>query len=171
MIESLFISLIIPCIRPNTMPLVVHILKSTQSATIFEKLVSRIPKVIPTVESSIRLMSVDEESRFDELIDVIFALMEKFPSWDSTYNDIVSQLTSNSRSNSQINPIYLSSQERVLSKHRPKQPSHIVLGCKTWEPAIAPISLRDPKTPIGLVNLGSTCYMNSVLQALFLTQK
>lgn len=91
MVERLFVSLIIPCIRPNTIPVLIHILKSAQSRAVFKKLVLRIPKILPAIESNIRAMSMDEEMIFLELIDIIFALMEMFPVRDDSYNDIVSE--------------------------------------------------------------------------------
>lgn len=89
-VERLFISLIVPCIRPNTMPVVIHILESAQSKTIFNKLVPRISKVMPAIESGIHAMSMNEEIIFLRLIDIIFAFMEIFPVYDGSYNDIVS---------------------------------------------------------------------------------
>lgn len=89
-VEQLFIALIIPCIRPNAFPVVIHILRSAQSLAVFEKLMHRIPKVIPAIESNIRAMSTDEELIFQQLIDIIFALMRKFPVADDSYREIVS---------------------------------------------------------------------------------
>lgn len=89
-VEAMFISLIIPCIRPNSFPIVIHILKSAQSLAVFEKLVSRIPKVLPAVDSNIRTNSMEEEVVFQQLIDIIFALMRKFPVFDDSYGALVS---------------------------------------------------------------------------------
>lgn len=91
-VESLFISLIIPCIRPNTFPVVIHILKSAQSLAVFEKIMGRIPKVMPAIESSIRSLSMmtDEARLFQQLIDIIYALLDKFPVFNDSYKDIVS---------------------------------------------------------------------------------
>lgn len=90
-VERLFVSLIVPCIRPNTMPVVIHILKSAQSKAVFKNLMHRIPRVIPAIESNIRAMPMDEEMIFLQLIDILFAFMEMFPVRDSSYNDIVSE--------------------------------------------------------------------------------
>lgn len=73
------------------MPVVVHILKSAQSRAVFKQLVSRIPKVMPAIESNIRAMSMDDEMIFLELIDILFALMEMFPVHDGSYDDVVSE--------------------------------------------------------------------------------
>lgn len=91
LIEQLFISLIIPCIRPNVFPVVVHILKSAQSHELFHKILGRIPKVFHQIENSLGTATNDISVRdLQLLVDIVSALMVKFPVNNNIYNEIVS---------------------------------------------------------------------------------
>lgn len=95
-IEKLFISLIIPAIQPNVINLVVHILIHAQSIQIFKKINPRIVKVLTQMNSNMNLPSIEDrlevERRFDLMIDIIYALLDKFAPYIENHEATVNVL-------------------------------------------------------------------------------
>lgn len=96
-IEPLCLSLIIPFIRPYVMPVVIYILKSVQNdASIFQKIVPRLPKLLNQIDNTIRSAPANGDSSTVEnlqlLVDTISALVLHYPAWDDTYKELVRSL-------------------------------------------------------------------------------
>lgn len=84
-IERLFLSLIIPVVRPNSVKVLAHILCSAQSGTLFMKYSKRIPKVFQTMSNFPHDSSIPPDVQL--FIDLISAFVNKYGICD---NEIVS---------------------------------------------------------------------------------
>lgn len=86
-IERLLISLIIPVVRPNSVKVLSHIICSSQSKTLFQKIVPRIPKVLHSMQSNFSSNDPAFPPDIQLVIDLISACVDKYGVYD---NEIVS---------------------------------------------------------------------------------
>lgn len=85
-IEQLCLSLIIPVVRPNSMKVFSHILRSAQSRELFLKIVPRIPKVLSAIKSN----GSTSEHDLQHFIDLMSVLVNRYNICDGTLDSIVS---------------------------------------------------------------------------------
>lgn len=86
-IEPLFISLIIPVVRPNTIKVFSHIICSAQSRALFMKIMPRIPKTLQTVKLGPN--DASHASDLQHFVDIISAFIKKFNTFDGIFDEIV----------------------------------------------------------------------------------
>lgn len=144
-IEPLFKLIILPSSRRCVFPVVHHMLTRVQhSPQAFHKIVPHAPNVI-------NILAKDEASKpyLSQLVNLFSALMDHFSGYDELYEPVRQSL----------NPFCFG----VAYKKS--------LNCQSWSyKAPVPLPLRPTVDKVGLYNLGNTCYMNSVLQALYMTK-
>lgn len=83
-IDGLFLSLIIPVVRPNTVKVLSHILCSAQSRTLFLKIVHRIPRALQSILNNANDSPIPPDIQLS--IDLIYIFCTKYDILD---NEIV----------------------------------------------------------------------------------
>ncbi|XP_036330664.1 ubiquitin carboxyl-terminal hydrolase 35 [Rhagoletis pomonella] len=155
-IEPLFTSLILPVLRPKVYPIVYHMLSSIdQTPAVFHKILPKFPRVINYLkQQSNSPEDYAEETKkiLQKLVDLTKSLMVRFYGYDDLYEAV--ELAIKDIPYSYGLPSYDSNTKSV-----------------EYNNVGAEVIPHDSNAKVGLVNLGNTCYMNSVLQALAMTKE
>ncbi|XP_016929872.3 ubiquitin carboxyl-terminal hydrolase 35 [Drosophila suzukii] len=146
-IEKLFHVMFFPALRQKAAPVVFRMLSTiNQMPEVFHKILPRIPVVLQYMKSQSATMDeigLETRNCLQQLVDLTSALMLRFYDQDELY----------------------AAAKKALQQYEPS-PNCVALARAMHENA-QPWGRRNAR--VGLVNLGNTCYMNSVLQALAMT--
>uniref|UniRef100_A0A1A9ZB63 USP domain-containing protein n=1 Tax=Glossina pallidipes TaxID=7398 RepID=A0A1A9ZB63_GLOPL len=148
-IKQLFESLIIPALRPKVAPIVWLMLSSAdQTPYVFHKILptfTTVVKVLRKQSNGTGEVAESAKKSLQQLVDLTSDLMVRFYGYDDLYEPI----------------------EQILKDFQPSLNYRKYASLDFDGESFT----QHTNAKVGLVNLGNTCYMNSVLQALAMTKE